>query len=106
MAQEFTDQNFEQEVEKSKQLVLVDFWAAWCGPCQMLGPIIEELAEELKDKEVTIGKVDVDANPKTAEKFQVMSIPTLIFFKDGKNVHQLMGVQSKEDLIKEIDKLI
>jgi len=106
MAIEFTDQNFEEEVLKSKASVLVDFWAAWCGPCQLLKPIIEELAVEYKDKNVKIGKLDVDANPAMAQKYQIMSIPTLIFFKDGQPVNQLMGVQSKDDLKKELDKLI
>jgi thioredoxin 1 len=106
MALEFTDKNFEEEVLKSKEPVLVDFWATWCGPCQMVKPIIEELAEEYKGKAIKIGKLDVDANSQTAQKYEVMSIPTLIFFKDGKAVNTLMGVQSKDDLKKELDKLI
>ena len=105
MALELTDKNFEAEVIKSKKPVLVDFWAQWCGPCQMLKPIIEELAEEYKGKPIKIAKLDVDASPEMAQKYQVMSIPTLIFFKDGKSVNQLIGAQSKEDLKKEIDKL-
>lgn len=106
MAMEFTDKNFEAEVLKSKEPVLVDFWATWCGPCQMVKPIIEELAEEYKGKAVKIGKLDVDANTATAQKYEVMSIPTLIFFKDGKVMNTLNGVQSKDDLKKELDKLI
>lgn len=106
MALEFKDKNFEEEVLKSKEPVLVDFWATWCGPCQMVKPIIEELAEEYKGKAIKIGKLDVDANSQTAQKYEVMSIPTLIFFKDGKAVNTLMGVQSKDDLKKELDKLI
>ena len=85
MAQQFTDQNFEQEVLKSEKPVLVDFWAAWCGPCQMMGPIIDKLAEEMKDK-VKIGKLNVDENRETASDYSVMSIPTLIIFKGGKVV--------------------
>lgn len=106
MALEFTDKNFEAEVLKAKEPVLIDFWATWCGPCQMMKPIIEELAEEMKGKKVKIGKLDVDANPESAQKYEVMSIPTLIFFKDGKAVNTLMGVQDKDVLKKELEKLI
>jgi thioredoxin 1 len=96
---QFTDQNFQQEVEQAKGLVLVDFFAQWCGPCQVMGPIIEELAEEYKDKEgVKIGKLNIDENQATAQKFNVMSIPTLILFKDGKPVETLVGLQDKESL--------
>ena len=104
MAQQFTDQNFEQEVLKSEKPVLVDFWAAWCGPCQMMGPIVDELAEEMKDK-VKIGKLNVDENRETATNYSVMSIPTLIIFKDGKVVKQLVGVQNKDNLKEELDKI-
>ena len=101
MAVQLTDQNFDQEVLKSDKPVLVDFWAAWCGPCQMMGPIIDELAEEMKDK-VKIGKLNVDENRETATNYSVMSIPTLIIFKDGKVVKQLVGVQAKENLKEEL----
>lgn len=104
MAQQFTDQNFDQEVLKSDKPVLVDFWAAWCGPCQMMGPIVDELAEEMKDK-VKIGKLNVDENRETATNYSVMSIPTLIIFKDGKVVKQLVGVQAKENLKEELGKI-
>jgi len=104
MAMEFTDQNFETEVLKSEKPVLVDFWAAWCGPCQIMGPIVEELAEEVKDK-FKIGKLNVDENRETAGKYGVMSIPTLIIFKGGKDVKQLVGVQSKETLKSELEKI-
>lgn len=100
----FTDDNFEQEVLKSDKPVLVDFWAAWCGPCQMMGPIVEELAEELKDK-YKIGKLNVDENRGTAAKYNVMSIPTLIIFKGGEVVKQLVGVQAKENLKEELEKV-
>lgn len=103
MAIQLTDQNFEQEVLKSEKPVLVDFWAAWCGPCQMMGPIINELAEEVKEK-YKVGKLNVDENRETASKYGVMSIPTLIIFKDGKEVKQLVGVQSKEVLKSELEK--
>ena len=104
MAMQFTDDNFEQEVLKSDKPVLVDFWAAWCGPCQIMGPIIEELAEEIKGK-YKVGKLNVDENRETATKYSVMSIPTLIIFKDGKAVKQLVGVQAKEGLKEELEKM-
>jgi len=100
---EFTDQNFEKEVLKSEKPTMVDFWASWCGPCQMMGPIIDELAEELKEK-VKIGKMNVDENRETAAKYGVMSIPTLIIFRDGKVAKQLVGVQAKEILKEELEK--
>lgn len=99
-----TDQNFEQEVLKSNQPILVDFFAPWCGPCKMMAPIIEELAKEIKGK-AKIGKLDVDKNQETAQKYNVMSVPTLIFFKDGQEVERMMGVQSKETLIKKLETL-
>jgi len=97
MAKVFTDQNFEEEVLNSQIPVLVDFWAPWCGPCQMMGPIIEELAEELEGK-VVVGKINVDENPQMAQKYGIMSIPTLLIFKNGQVVEQFVGVQSKEVL--------
>ncbi len=104
MAMEFTDQYFDQEVIKSDKPTLVDFWAPWCGPCQMMGPIVEELATELGDK-AKIGKLNVDENPVTAQNFTVMSIPTVIIFKDGKVVKKFVGVQSKEVLKEELEKI-
>lgn len=97
MAIEITDQNFEVEVIKSDIPVVVDFWAPWCGPCQMMGPIIEELAEELKGK-VKVGKLNVDENPGKAGEYAVMSIPTMKVFKDGKPVKDFIGVQRKDAL--------
>jgi thioredoxin 1 len=91
------DQNFSTEVENGG-LVLVDFFADWCGPCKLMGPIIEELVEEYKDKNVKIGKLNVDEAKVTAEKYGIMSIPTVILFKNGKVVWQASGVQSKESL--------
>jgi len=104
MEMQFTDQNFEAEVLKSDKPVLVDFWAVWCGPCQMMEPIIEELAKEMKDK-YKIGKMNVDENRETAAKFGIMSIPTLIIFKDGKAVKQLVGAQAKDNLKEELEKI-
>lgn len=91
------DDNFEQEVLKATTPVLVDFWAPWCGPCKMLGPVLEELAADLKDK-VKVVKVNVDENKGSAGQFGVMSIPTMILFKEGKDVATMVGFQSKEQL--------
>ena len=90
---------------KATQPVLVDFWAVWCGPCQVQGPIVEEVAKEL-DGKVKVGKMDVDQNPQTAQTFGIMSIPTLMIFKGGTVVKQFIGVQSKESLKAELSKLI
>ena len=92
-----TDDNFEGEVLKSDKPVLIDFWAPWCGPCKAIGPIVEELAEQLKDS-VKIMKLNVDENQKIAIKFGVRSIPTLILFKDGKVLDTLIGLVPKERL--------
>ncbi|MFA6534028.1 MAG: thioredoxin [Patescibacteria group bacterium] len=100
----FTDDNFEAEVLKSEAPVLVDFYATWCGPCQMLGPIVEDLAEEMAGKSVKIGKLDVDTAPQTAEKYGVMSIPTMIIFKGGKEVERMVGMRGKDDLKAALEK--
>jgi thioredoxin 1 len=100
----FTDSNFEQEVLGSNKPVLVDFWAPWCGPCQVMGPIIEELAKEMGDK-FKIGKLNVDENGGTAQKYAVMSIPSLKIFKGGQVVKEFTGVQSKESLKEELGKI-
>ena len=101
MVKIFTDDNFKDEViEASKQKpVLVDFFAEWCGPCQMQGPIIDEVAKEIGDKAV-IGKLNIDEAKEVAEKYGVMSIPTLILFKDGKAVETIAGMQAKDVLVK------
>jgi thioredoxin 1 len=100
----FTDANFEAEVLKSDLPVLVDFFADWCGPCRMQGPIVEELAGELSGK-TKVGKINIDQNGATAEKYGVMSIPTLIIFKGGEAKKTLVGLQGKEGLKSELEKL-
>ncbi|MFS1663643.1 thioredoxin [Streptococcus sp. zg-JUN1979] len=96
MAYEVTDATFEQETKEG--LVLVDFWATWCGPCRMQAPILDQLSQELDEDTVKIVKLDVDANPETARAFGIMSIPTLMFKKDGQVVKQVAGVHTKEQL--------
>lgn len=100
------DQNFESEVLKSPVPVFVDFWAPWCGPCQMMGPIVDEVAKEFDGKLVKIAKLNVDENAAIAEKYNVMSIPTFKIFKGGKVVDEFIGAQSKEELIKRLEKFI
>ncbi len=101
----FTDKSFEEEVIKSDKPVLVDFWAEWCGPCKMQGPIIEEVAKDYEGK-AKVGKLEVDQNPQTAQKFGVMSIPTMIIFKAGKVVWQGVGLQQKDALSEELKKVL
>ncbi|MCE7898232.1 MAG: thioredoxin [bacterium] len=99
-----TDQNFNDQVLKSDKPVMVDFWATWCGPCVMAGPVVDELADEYMGK-VVVGKLDVDANQATAQRYGVMSIPTVIMFKDGKEVARKVGFAGKpmyEGLIKQV----
>ena len=93
-----TDANFAAEVEQSKLPVLVDFWAAWCGPCRIIAPVIEQIAAELSGR-VRVGKLDVDANQMTAGRFRVQSIPSMLIFKDGREVDRIVGVQSKDAII-------
>ncbi len=100
-----TDQNFDTEVMKSTIPVLVDFWAVWCGPCQTQGPIIEDVANVMEGK-TKVGKVNVDENPQTAGKYGIMSIPTLMIFKNGAVVKQMIGLQSKDMIMGELKKLI
>ncbi len=100
------DQNFENEVLKSEVPVLVDFWASWCGPCKMMGPIVEEVAKDMEGKAVKVAKLNVDEATGTAEKYNVMSIPTFKIFKGGQVVDEFVGVQSKEEIVKRLEKFI
>ncbi len=100
-----TDQNFETTVAGSTQLVLVDFWATWCAPCKMLKPLVEELAIEY-DGRVTVAELDVDANPITASKFGVLSIPSLILFRGGKPAERIVGYKPKAYLKQKIDAVL
>jgi thioredoxin 1 len=102
---QLTDATFEKEVLKSDKPVLVDLWAPWCGPCRMLGPVVEELAKEYAGKAV-IGKLNTDENSATMETYRVSAIPTLLFFNKGKLVEQMVGVQSKAALKAKLDALL
>lgn len=95
---EFTDANFEQEVINSDKPVLVDFWAVWCGPCRLIAPSIKEIAEEYGDV-LKVGKVDVDSQPMTGGRYAVMSIPTLMVFKDGQVVDRIVGAMPKDAIV-------
>jgi len=102
---DINEQQFEETVLKSKKPVLVDFWAPWCRPCLMLAPVIEELSGEYHDK-VIFTKLDVDQNSKTASSYQVMSIPTVLVFKNGAPVSHMVGYKSKEEMKKELDAVL
>ena len=93
-----SDKDFEEKVLKNKNIVLCDFWAEWCGPCKQITPILEELSNEYKENNVTIAKVNIDDNPETPSKFGIMSIPTLMLFKEGKLVSTQVGLQEKSTL--------
>jgi thioredoxin 1 len=101
MANVFTDENFKGEVLESDRPVLVDFFAEWCGPCKIMGPIIDELTEELKDQ-IKVGKLNVDENQETAGKYGVMSIPTLVYFENGEVKKTIVGLKTKEEIKTEI----
>lgn len=98
------DQNFENEVLKSEVPVLVDFWAPWCGPCKMMGPIVEEVAKELEGQQAKVAKLNVDEAAATAEKYNVMSIPTFKIFKGGQVVDEFVGIQNKEEIKNRLEK--
>lgn len=100
-----TDANFQAEVVESDKPVLVDFWAPWCGPCRMVAPVLEEIAKE-RGEDLQIVKLNIDENPETAAKFQVMSIPTLIVFKDGEVAHKVIGALPKRRLDAELEPVL
>ena len=103
--QTFTDGNFNDSVLKSASPVLVDFWAEWCGPCKRLGPTVDALAAEYAGK-ITVGKMNIDENPKVPETYQIRGIPTILIFKGGQVVESVVGLAQKEDLKKVLDKHI
>ncbi|MGF2179060.1 thioredoxin [Enterococcus faecium] len=104
MSQVITDKTFNEETDKG--LVLIDFWATWCGPCRMQAPILDQLEQEYDEEEFRIAKIDVDENPETPQQFGIMSIPTLMLKKDGQVVEKAVGVHSKEQLRQMIDQYL
>ena len=101
-----TDGNFNEEVEQAGDLTMIDFWAAWCGPCRIIAPVVEQLADEYAGKGLRVGKLDVDQNPSTAARYGVRSIPTVLFFKDGEVVDRLVGAMPKPYFDQKIEALL
>ncbi len=102
---ELSETNFDEEVTKSSTPVLVDLWAAWCGPCRMIAPLVEEFADRYQGK-LKVGKLNVDDHPQIASLFRVMNIPTLLFFKEGKEIDRVVGIIPKEELARRIEKVV
>ena len=105
MALELTDSNFEELVIQSDKPVIVDFWAEWCGPCRMVGPIVNEVGEDYKDT-VVVGKLDVDSNPEITQKFGIRNIPTILFFKGGEVVDKQVGAVPKSAIVSKLEALL
>ena len=105
MALEITDDNFASVVLKSDKPVIVDFWAVWCGPCRIVGPIVQEIGDEYSDKAV-VGKLDVDNNPEAAKQFGIRNIPTILFFKNGEVVDKQVGAVPKQVLVQKLEALL
>lgn len=99
---EVTDENFTAEVEKADGLAMVDFWATWCGPCRIVAPVVEELADEYHDKGLKVAKLDVDSSPSTSARFGIRSIPSILFFKDGEVVDKVIGAVPRQHLEEKI----
>ncbi len=105
MALEITDASFASDIIESGQPAMVDFWAVWCGPCRMVGPIVEEIAGEFQGKAI-VGKVDVDTNQEVAAKYGIRNIPTILFFKNGEVVDKVVGVAPKEQLVEKLNAIL
>jgi thioredoxin 1 len=103
---EITDMNFADEIEGGEGVYMVDFWATWCGPCRLVAPIVEDLADEYRDQGLKVGKLDVDSNPQTAVRFGVRSIPTILFFKDGELVDQVVGAVPRPHLEEKVKQYV